>query len=157
MTSGFDAWPGCLKSIPMTWMFQTQKEITQHSLPLRDTMADGPNSFYDWFRHPIKLQRWNLGSKSLFRKRETRLADPNMILVAHVSAHPPLCAYTGCVSKNLMLYKNAPRTKPTFWKWSSLLYFSYSCLLTITKLKIKTFQNELFKSFKPVFKMFFYC
>ena len=29
--------------------------------------------------------------------------------------------YTGCVSKNLTLYKNAHQTKLTIGKWSSLL------------------------------------
>ena len=40
---------------------------------------------------------------------------------------------TGCVSKNLTLYKNARQTKPTFGKWSSLIIFLLQLSLDQTK------------------------
>ena len=40
---------------------------------------------------------------------------------------------TGCVSKNLTLYKNAPQTKPTFGKWSSLIILLLQLSLDPTK------------------------
>ena len=58
---------------------------------------------------------------------------------------------TGCVTKNLTLYKNACQQS---WQLESgHLYacFSNSCLMTKTKLKMETFWNELLMSFKPVF------
>ena len=42
---------------------------------------------------------------------------------------------TGCVSKNLMLYKNAQQTKPTFLKWSSLIILLLQLSLDQTKVK----------------------
>ena len=52
-----------------------------------------------------------------------------------ISLYPSFaCAYTGSVSKNLTLYKNAPQTKPT--------------------IGLQTFYNELLMSFKTVFCFF---
>ena len=44
-------------------------------------------------------------------------------------------SYTGCVSKNLMLNKNAHWTKLIFGKWSSLLIFQWQLSLDQNKVK----------------------
>ena len=43
--------------------------------------------------------------------------------------------YNGCVSKNLMLYKNSHQTKLTFGKWSSLLILQWQVSLDQKKVK----------------------
>ena len=43
---------------------------------------------------------------------------------------------TGCISKNLMLNKDACQTKLTIGRWSSYSYVSNSCLMTKTNLRM---------------------
>ena len=47
--------------------------------------------------------------------------------------------YTGCISKNLTLYKTACRTMLTFGKWSSLLILQWQVSLDQNKVKNRTF------------------
>ena len=67
-------------------------------------------------------------------------------------------ANTGCVSKNLMLYKNARQTKPTFGKWSSLILLLQLSLEQTTKvLKNLNVLKLIIYTSETCFLMFLYC
>ena len=59
--------------------------------------------------------------------------------------------HTGCVSKNLTLYKNAHQTKPTIGKWSSLLILQQMLSHDQNKVKNWNILKWILMSFKPVF------
>ena len=66
--------------------------------------------------------------------------------------------YTGCVSKNLTLYKNACQKSKHLESDILYSYFSDSCLLTKTKLKMETFKmNYLWVLNLFPILVFFYC
>ena len=64
-----------------------------------------------------------------------------------------LSEYTGCISKNLTLYKNNHWIKLIFGKWSPLLILQLQ--LSLGQNKVKNGNILKFLSFKPVEKKFF--
>ena len=64
--------------------------------------------------------------------------------------------YTGCISKNLTVYKNARHTKPTFHKWSSLLILQQYLSLDQSKVKNgNILKGIIYEFFNRFFEYFF--